>query len=142
MRLFDRLSSGNLDRREMQLAILACSAIVVLAGGLALFMYPVVFSQAPTAPTRTIAITFYGFCGTVHSSSGVHLKSSGDDWAPSRTNRGRAHAGLRGPKKIQRRTFERAAKLWIVSGSVVDGIPAGCRGEKKYVGFRHHDRST
>lgn len=62
MRLFDRMPSGNLDRREMQLTILACSAIVVLAGGLALFMYPVVFSQTPRAPTRTISIAFFGFC--------------------------------------------------------------------------------
>jgi GGDEF domain-containing protein len=62
MRLFDRMPSGNLDRREMQLTILACSAIVVLAGGLALFMYPVVFSQTPAAPTRTISIAFFGFC--------------------------------------------------------------------------------
>lgn len=62
MRVFDRMPSGTLDRREMQLIIFACSAIIALSGGLALFMYPVVFSQAPLATPRTMAIFFFGFC--------------------------------------------------------------------------------
>jgi len=62
MRLFDRMSSGNLERRETQLILFACSAIIVLSGGLALFMYPIVFSQSDSAPTRTMFISFLGFC--------------------------------------------------------------------------------
>jgi len=66
MRVFDKVPSESLERREMQLIILACSAIIVLAAGLALFMYPVVFSQpalAPSAPPpRGMAIAFFGFC--------------------------------------------------------------------------------
>ena len=61
MHFFDRISSGSLERREMQLMLTASIAIIVLAGGLVLFMYPVVFS--PTVPTnRALAIAFVGFC--------------------------------------------------------------------------------
>jgi len=48
MHFFDRIPSASLDRREMQLILTASLAIIILAGGLVLFMYPVVFS--PTAP--------------------------------------------------------------------------------------------
>lgn len=61
MHLFDRISLGNLERREMRLILMACVTIIVLASGLALFMYPVVFS--PTVPfNRSLAIAFFGFC--------------------------------------------------------------------------------
>jgi GGDEF domain-containing protein len=62
MRFFDRLPSDSLDRREMQLIIFACSAITVLAGGLALFMYPVVFSPTAFADPRAMSIVFCSFC--------------------------------------------------------------------------------
>jgi GGDEF domain-containing protein len=61
MHFFDRIPSGSLERREMQLILTASVAIIVLAGGLVLFMYPVVFS--PMVPTnRALAIAFVGFC--------------------------------------------------------------------------------
>jgi GGDEF domain-containing protein len=66
MRVFDRVPSESLERREMHLILLACLAIIVLAAGLALFMYPVVFNQAPLAPVspppRAMSIAFFGFC--------------------------------------------------------------------------------
>jgi GGDEF domain-containing protein len=62
MRFFDRMPSGSLERREMQLIMFACFAIIVLAFGLALFMYPVVFSQTALAASRTMSIGFFGFC--------------------------------------------------------------------------------
>jgi GGDEF domain-containing protein len=62
MRFFDRTSSGSLERREMQLILFACSAIIVLAAGLALFMYPAVFSQTALVASRTKFIVFFGFC--------------------------------------------------------------------------------
>ena len=62
MRFFDGMPSGTLERREMQLILFACSTIIVLSGGLALFMYPVVFSQTGLTPTRTMSIAFFGFC--------------------------------------------------------------------------------
>jgi GGDEF domain-containing protein len=61
MHLFDRIPSAALERREMQLILTASIAIIVLAGGVVLFMYPVVFS--PTAPpNRPLATAFVGFC--------------------------------------------------------------------------------
>lgn len=61
MRFFDRTPSQGLERREMQLILTASAAIIVLAGGLVLFMYPVVFS--PTAPpNRALSTAFFGFC--------------------------------------------------------------------------------
>jgi GGDEF domain-containing protein len=62
MPFFNGLPTGSLDRREMRLILFACLVIIVLAGGLALFMYPVVFSQAALAPTRTMSVAFFGFC--------------------------------------------------------------------------------
>jgi GGDEF domain-containing protein len=48
-----------LDRRELQLTLLACSTILVLGGGLALLMYPLVFSYSGSM----LRNAFYGFCG-------------------------------------------------------------------------------
>ena len=61
MHFFDRISLASLEHRETHLILTASLAIIVLAGGLVLFMYPVVFS--PTAPTnRALAIPLVGFC--------------------------------------------------------------------------------
>ena len=62
MGLFKGMPAGSLERREMQLILFASSAIIVLAGGLALFMYPVVFSQSTLAPARAMSAAFFGFC--------------------------------------------------------------------------------
>ena len=61
IRFFDRIPSESLERREMQLILSASFAIIVLAGGLVLFMYPVVFSPT-TPPNRALASAFVGFC--------------------------------------------------------------------------------
>jgi len=53
---------ADLERREFQLSLFACSAIVVLAGGLALLMYPAVFSSRENSATSTPQIAFLGFC--------------------------------------------------------------------------------
>ena len=57
-----RPESVDLERREFQLSLFACLAIVVLAGGLALLMYPAVFSTRESSSTRAPQIAFYGFC--------------------------------------------------------------------------------
>src|ERR1700730_3761862 len=66
MRVFDKVPSESLERREMHLILFACFAVIVLAAGLALFMYPVVFSQTssapPSPPPRGMSIAFFGFC--------------------------------------------------------------------------------
>jgi len=51
----------DVDRRELHLTLFVCSAMVVLAFGLALLMYPVVFANP--LQTRTAQIAFFGFCG-------------------------------------------------------------------------------
>lgn len=61
MHFFDHIPSTSLERREMQLIRTASLAIIVLAGGLVLFMYPIVFS-ATASPNRSLAIAFFGFC--------------------------------------------------------------------------------
>jgi len=55
-------AASDLERREFQLSLFACVAISVLAAGLALLMYPAVFSSREYAPTRTPQIAFFGFC--------------------------------------------------------------------------------
>ena len=62
MRVFDQVPSESLERREMHLIILASSAIIVLAAGLALFMYPVVFSPTGIMSSRAMSAAFIGFC--------------------------------------------------------------------------------
>lgn len=57
-----RPESIDLERREFQLSLFACLAIVILAGGLALLMYPAVFSTHENSSTRAPQIAFYGFC--------------------------------------------------------------------------------
>jgi len=59
MRLFDKIRPDQLDRRELQLTILACSTILILGAGLALLMYPIVFSYS----SSVLRNAFYGFCG-------------------------------------------------------------------------------
>ena len=54
--------SVDLEKREFQLSVFACLAIVILAGGLALLMYPAVFSGRENPPSRAPQIAFYGFC--------------------------------------------------------------------------------
>jgi GGDEF domain-containing protein len=63
MKTFGQNASEDLERREFQLSLFACLAIVVLAGGLALLMYPAVFSSREYSPTRAPQIAFLGFCG-------------------------------------------------------------------------------
>jgi hypothetical protein len=55
-------ASTDLERREFQLSLFASVAIAVLAGGLALLMYPAVFSTREYSPTRVPQIAFFGFC--------------------------------------------------------------------------------
>jgi GGDEF domain-containing protein len=59
VRLFDKIRPDQLDRRELQLTLLACSSILILGTGLALMMYPLVFSYSSTL----LRNGFYGFCG-------------------------------------------------------------------------------
>jgi GGDEF domain-containing protein len=61
-RSLDGILVGSVEHREMQAIILACMATLILASGVALLIYPVVFSQPVSAHARTIPVGFFGFC--------------------------------------------------------------------------------
>jgi GGDEF domain-containing protein len=63
MNIFDHVDPRSLDRREFQLWILAITTIAVLAGGMALLMYPTVFSEPVVLEGSTLRKVFFGFCG-------------------------------------------------------------------------------
>jgi GGDEF domain-containing protein len=61
MKIFHRVQADNLEHSEMQLSIFVAVTVMVLAVGMAVLMYPVVFShQAPG--DRTMRTAFWGFC--------------------------------------------------------------------------------
>jgi GGDEF domain-containing protein len=57
-----QIAPSDVERREFQLSVFVCLAIVVLAVGLAVLMYPSVFSNRENPATRVQQIAFFGFC--------------------------------------------------------------------------------
>ncbi len=62
MATINRQELDQLERRELQLTIVAAVFVFVLASGLAVFMYPMVFVHADTANKWTLRVAFFGFC--------------------------------------------------------------------------------
>lgn len=62
MATFDRGQLDRLERRELQLTILAAVFLLVLATGLAAFMYPLVFVHPDAGNKWTLRVAFFGFC--------------------------------------------------------------------------------
>src|SRR5260370_30096010 len=62
MATFNRQELDRLERRELQLTIVAAVFVFVLASGLAGFMYPMVFVHPDTANKWTLRVAFFGFC--------------------------------------------------------------------------------
>jgi len=60
--LLNREELEKLDRRGLQVTILSVVFVLVLAGGLAAFMYPLVFEH-PEGNKWTLRVAFFGFCG-------------------------------------------------------------------------------
>ena len=59
----DRQALDRLERRELQLTIVAAVFVFVLASGLAVFMYPLVFVHpVETGNKWTMRVAFFGFC--------------------------------------------------------------------------------
>lgn len=58
----DRIDLDQLERRELQLTILASVFVLILAGGLATFMYPLVFVHPEEGNKWTMRVAFFGFC--------------------------------------------------------------------------------
>ena len=62
MAKFNRAELDHLERRELQLTILSAVFVLVLAAGLATFMYPLVFDR-PDGNKWTLRVAYFGFCG-------------------------------------------------------------------------------
>jgi GGDEF domain-containing protein len=62
MGTLNRKELDHLERRELQLTILSAVFVLVLACGLAAFMYPLVFLH-PVGNKWTLRVAFFGFCG-------------------------------------------------------------------------------
>lgn len=61
MATIDRQELDRLERRGLQLTILSAVFVFVLASGLAMFMYPLVFVH-PEGNKWTLRVAFFGFC--------------------------------------------------------------------------------
>lgn len=61
MATMDRQELDRLERRGLQLTILSAVFVLVLASGLAVFMYPLVFVH-PEGNKWTMRVAFFGFC--------------------------------------------------------------------------------
>jgi len=62
--ILNREELDKLERRELQLTVLSVVFVSVLAGGLAAFMYPLVFVH-PEGNKWTLRVAFFGFCALV-----------------------------------------------------------------------------
>ncbi len=61
MGTLNRPELDRLERRELQLTILSIVFVLILASGLAMFMYPLVFLH-PIGNKWTLRVAFFGFC--------------------------------------------------------------------------------
>jgi hypothetical protein len=59
---FNSTELDKLERRERQLTILAAVVVLVMAAGLALLMYPLVFVHPDPAQKWPLRFAFFGFC--------------------------------------------------------------------------------
>lgn len=62
MQIFDRVDPLALESRERQLLLLALSILSILAVGIALLIYPSVFSFPIALTVASPRETFFGFC--------------------------------------------------------------------------------
>ncbi len=62
MPTFDLTELDKLERRERQLTILAAVVVLVMAAGMALLMYPLVFVHPVQAEKWPLRFAFLGFC--------------------------------------------------------------------------------
>jgi GGDEF domain-containing protein len=64
MKISNRVQADNLEHSEMQLSIFVAVTVTVLAAGMVVLMYPIVFSHQ-TPGDRTLRTAFWGFCALV-----------------------------------------------------------------------------
>jgi FOG: GGDEF domain len=60
--LLNKEELEKLERRGLQVTVLSVVFVLILAGGLAAFMYPLVFEH-PEGNRWTLRVAFFGFCG-------------------------------------------------------------------------------
>lgn len=60
--LLNKQELEKLERRGLQVTVLSVVFVLVLAGGLAVFMYPLVFEH-PVGNVWTLRVAYFGFCG-------------------------------------------------------------------------------
>jgi GGDEF domain-containing protein len=63
MKVFDQINPQTLERREWELWLLTLGMILVLATGVALLMYPMVFSRPVPFSLPAMRGIFFGYCG-------------------------------------------------------------------------------
>jgi len=62
MQVSNKINLDNMESRNVQLLLLACAVIFILSSGLALLMYPAVFSHPLVVRGETLRVSFFGFC--------------------------------------------------------------------------------
>ena len=62
MKFFDQINPQTLERREWELWILTLGMILILATGVALLMYPLVFSRPVPFTLPAMRRIFFGYC--------------------------------------------------------------------------------
>ncbi len=62
MPTLNRKELDQLERRELQLTVLAAVFVLVLAAGLAVLMYPLVFVRTDDGNRWTMRVAYFGFC--------------------------------------------------------------------------------
>jgi len=72
--ILNREQLDKLERRELQLTVLSVVFVLILAGGLATFMYPLVFVHPDENNKWTLRVAFFGFCALVALFVGYFLE--------------------------------------------------------------------
>ena len=72
--ILNREQLDKLERRELQLTVLSVVFVLILAGGLAAFMYPLVFVHPDENNKWTLRVAFFGFCVLVALFVGYFLE--------------------------------------------------------------------
>ncbi len=62
IQIFDRIDSTNLERRQWELWLVSLTVILVFALGIALLMYPAIFSTPVVLAGTAMRKAFFGFC--------------------------------------------------------------------------------
>jgi hypothetical protein len=62
MSVLNRKDLDQLERRELQLTVLAAVFVLVQAAGLAVLMYPLVFVRTEDGNKWTLRVAYFGFC--------------------------------------------------------------------------------